>query len=179
MGFLTRLLKTPNDDEDEMQDELRAEETGLLMASSIPREEDADTPPDTGVDAPPDTGADAPPEAAAEMPPEAEDAAPTGEDGAESPAEEEQDEPAQDSAPAEPEAPVEPPPDESPEEPSDDPLAVFRSSQSQRRHTDAFRQDLVEVPLDELLAEARSIRDALRPAAPSGDLIEEAEQEAA
>jgi hypothetical protein len=171
MGLLRRFMKTPNDEEDEMQDELQAEESGLLMASSVPREEDADTPPNTEVDASL--------EAAAEMPPEAEDVAPTEEGEAESPADEEQAEPAQDAAPAEPEAQIEPPPSEPPEDSSDDPLAVFKSTFGQRQHAETIQQDLVEVPVDELLAEARSILDALRPAAPGGALIEEAERKAA
>ncbi len=171
MGLLRRFMKTPNDDEDEMVDELQAEESGLLMPSSTPREEDAETPPDTGVDASP--------EAAAETPPEAEDVAPTEEGEAESPADEEQAEPAHDAAPAEPEAQIEPPPSEPPEDSSDDPLALFRSAHGGRQHAEAIRQDLSDVPLDELLAEARSIRDALSPAAAAGPLVEEAERRAA
>jgi len=45
MGFLRRLLKTPDEDEDEGQDEFAAEENGLLMVPSLPgdREEPATT----------------------------------------------------------------------------------------------------------------------------------------
>jgi hypothetical protein len=39
MGFLRRLLKTPDEDEDEGQDEFAAEENGLLMVPSLPRDE--------------------------------------------------------------------------------------------------------------------------------------------
>jgi hypothetical protein len=39
MGFLTRLLKTPDEDQEEGPDELDAEEKGLLMVPSLPVEE--------------------------------------------------------------------------------------------------------------------------------------------
>lgn len=41
MGFLGRLLKTPDEDEDEAQDEFAAEENGLLMVPSLPGDQEA------------------------------------------------------------------------------------------------------------------------------------------
>ena len=173
MGLLSRILKTPDPDADEVQDEFQAEESGLLMASSPPAEEAAD--------APPEPGADTASEAAAEMPPEAESEAPTAEGGAESPSQEEGEpsEAAEDAAVAEPEAQIEPPPSEPEEDSSGDPLAAFRSTAGQHGQAQAIQADLVDVPVEELLGEARSIRDALSAAARGGHLPEEAEQEAA
>lgn len=169
MGLLSRILKTPDDDTDEVQDEFQAEESGLLMASSPAGEEAAGTPPETGLDASP--------EAAAEMPAEAEDVAPTAEGSAENPSQQEEGEPpevANDSEASEPPAESEPP-----EDSADDPLAAFRSTLDQRRHVQGIEDDLVDVPAADLLVEARSILDALAGANQGPQLLGEAEEEAA
>jgi hypothetical protein len=180
MGLLSRVLKTPDDDTDEVQDEFQAEESGLLMASAPASEKEADTPPEAGVDAPP--------EAAAEMPAEAEDVAPTAEGGAESPSQQgdpsqqgegESPEAADNPEASEPPAESQAPPSQPAENSDEDPLAAFRSTLGQHQYTQGIQDDLVEVPMAELLAEARSIRDALAGASQGSQLPGEAEDEAA
>jgi hypothetical protein len=174
MGLLSRILKTPNDDADDAEDEFEAEQNGLLMAS-LPPEEPAEA-------AQPEARADAPSGATADMTPQAEAAAPTAEGEAEGQPGEEEGKPPQatgDAPSSEPEEQAEPPADEAADDSSDDMLAAFKTKFGQRDRAQAIHDDLVDVPMAELLAEARAIRDALRPAGQVGHLIEEAEEEAA
>jgi len=165
MGLLSRVLKTPDDDSDEVQKKLQAEESGLFMASSPAGEEAAD--------ALPEPGADASAEATGEMAAGAE-----GEAQGVSPEEEgEPAEAADDTGSGEPAASESA--EDSADDPADDPLAAFRSTVGQRRHAQAIQDDLVDVPAAELLAEARSILDALGGADQGSHLPGEAEEEAA
>jgi hypothetical protein len=174
MGLLSRILKTPDDDTDEVQDEFQAEESGLLMAASPASKEAAVTPPEAG--------ADASLEVTAETAAEAEGVALTAEGEAQGPSQQEEGESpeaANDPGASEPPSEGEPPPSEPPDGSADDPLAAFRSTVGERRHVQGIQDDLVDVSAAELLAEARSIRDALVGANQGPQLLGEAEEEAA
>ena len=47
MRFLTRLLKTPDEDQEEDQDEFDAEESGLLMVHALPADREGAASPGT------------------------------------------------------------------------------------------------------------------------------------
>lgn len=175
MGLLSRILKTPNDDEDDTEGQFPAEESGLLMASLPPEDEAAAA----QAEAPPDT----PSGATADVTPEPEAAAPTGEDSAEGqpPAgdEEKPPEAAGDEGSSEPREQAEPAAGEPADDSSDDLMEAFKSTLGQRDHTGVLHDDLVDVPMAELLAEARAVRDALMPPGQPDQAAEEAEEEAA
>jgi len=162
MRFLTRLLKTPDADQEEGQDEFHAEENGLLMVPSLPGEGEGT--------APVETRAARPLQAEAPVP-EGGLASQSGQGEAES---------AQDDVARPPEGEGEghltdksPPAETQPEQPvaedaqaeqgsSDDPLALFRvTATKQGGLPSALREGLEDVPAADLLAEARSIRSSL------------------
>jgi len=162
MRFLTRLLKTPDEDQNEEEDEFEAEENGLLMVPSVredrEREALAGTP-----------EADAPqakaPAAEGELanPPSqgtagaAEDEAGqllAGEGGPSDPAEE--------SPPPESETPETVAEEAQTEEASpDDPLNMFRATAKRTFMAPVLKDDLQDVSVAELLAAARSIHNSL------------------
>ena len=156
MGFLTRLLKTPDEDQEEGPDELDAEEKGLLMVPSLPGEErpEPEGEPDArGTDVqgelvgPPAQGADL---VEAATPP-------LLSDGGESP------EPARDSLPIQ-DATNEPASAEAPAEQasSDDAMDMFRADTERKDLLPSGLTDgLVEVSAADLLAEARSLRNSI------------------
>jgi hypothetical protein len=180
MGLLSRVLKTPDDDSDEAQEKLEAEEGGLFMASSSADKEAADAPPEPGADAPPEvTG-----ETAAGAEGEAQGASPeaTGETAAEAEGVAQGASPEEEGKPAEAADDAtsgEPAARESATDSDDDPLAAFRSTAGQRRHAQTLHDDLEDVPAAELLAEARSILDALGGASQGSHVPGEAEEKAA
>jgi hypothetical protein len=163
MGVLSRILKTP--DEDESEDEFQAEESGLLMAASTAKESPTETPPVPELEGQEGWPTEAVAEAAAEGELEAE---PTE-------GEEPSPEAAENAQAEEPEGQSEPSSDE---DSADDPLSAFRSTIGKRDRARALEQDLPDVPAQELLAEARSILGIIA-ARPNVQAPEEAEREAA
>jgi hypothetical protein len=162
MRFLTRLLKTPEEDQDEEQDEFDAEENGLLMTHSLSGDREgaalAGTP-----------EADAPqakvPAAEGEManPPSQGEARPAEDEAGQLLAGE--------GKPADPTEGSPPPQSQAPESvgeeaqteegSSDDPMHMFRASAKRAHMAQALKADLEDVPVADLLAEARSIRNDL------------------
>ena len=162
MRFLTRLLKTPDEDQNEEEDEFEAEETGLLMIGSLPEDKEgaalAGTP-----------EADAPqakvPAAEGELanpPPHGTAGAAEDEAGQLLASEGEPSDPAKESPPPESETP-EPVAEESQTEQAspDDPLNMFRGTAKRTYMSQVLKDDLQDVSVAELLAAARSIRNTL------------------
>jgi hypothetical protein len=163
MGFLTRLLKTPDENqEDEGQDEFNAEESGLLMVPSLPSEEAA--PAETAGADQPAAEAPAPEGELASPPPQANTEAAQGDlpqspaGGAdplsltaESPPAESQ---TQGAMPAEGQADL--------GSPSGDTLDLFRATVLSPTDLPSILKDsLVDVSMADLLAEASSVRNGL------------------
>lgn len=150
MGLLKRLMKTPDEDQDEGQDEFNAEESGLLMAPSLPSEPETQPAEEGAADTPPPT------EAAAEATPDPIAQPSQGEAdplamGDQSPPVQSQEQPA---APADPLAG---------QAPSDDGLSLFRDSAVTGSSLPSIlRDDLEDVSTADLLADARSILSSLR-----------------
>jgi len=162
MRFLTRLLKTPDEDQNEEEDEFEAEENGLLMIRSLPEDKEgaalAGTP-----------EADAPqamvPVAEGEPAnPPSEGAAGAAEDEAGQllASEGEPSDPAKESSPLESETPETVAEEAQTEEVSpDDPLNMFRGTAKRTYMSQVLKDDLQDVSVAELLAAARSIRNTL------------------
>jgi hypothetical protein len=149
MGFLRRLLKTPDEDEDEGRDEFAAEESGLLMVPSIPGEqaepataEGAATEPQVPVAAPvPAEDAPTQPVASGADPLDLADP---------SSAVQGQPEPAPGQGP-QPE-----------QDPSDEAMNLFRAAAVRESSlSSVLKEGIEDVSITDLLAEARSIRDDL------------------
>src|SRR3972149_3994514 len=118
MGLLSRILKTPNDDEAGAEDEFQAEQNGLLMAS-LPPEEEAPA-------AQPEAGAGAPSGAAADTKSQPEAGAPAAESEGEGEPDDEESEPpvaTADAESSEPQEQAEPSAGEPADDSSDDVLA--------------------------------------------------------
>jgi len=168
MRFLTRLLKTPDEDQNEEQDEFDAEKNGLLMIPFLPGDEEGaalgGTP---AADAP---QAEAPvAEGKLANPPSQGEARPTEDEAGQLLAREGDPPDATEESPPPqsetPEAVAEEDPSE--EGSSDDPMHMFRAGAKRTHMAQALKQDLEDVSATDLLAEARSIRNSLlgRPAA--------------
>jgi hypothetical protein len=182
MRFLTKLIKTPEDDQNEDQDEFDAEKKGLLMIPSLPGEQEegaaSTRPPVEAINA----GMPAAEGAASTRPaveainagmPAAEGAAPYPPSQAEGgPAQDEVGQPPVgegESSGATQESPLAQDPSQeiageqtdTEETSPDDPLHMFRATAKRTFMASALKDDLEDVPLAELLAEARSIRDSL------------------
>jgi hypothetical protein len=163
MRFLTRLLKTPDEDQNEEQDEFAAEENGLLMVPSLPGDRER-----ASLAATPEADAAQAKVPAAEgelaIPPSQGEARPAEDEAGQLLADE-----------AEPLGPTEeapPPQAETPEtvaeeaeaeqDSPDDPMNMFRSSAKRAHMAPALKDNLEDVSAVELLAAARSIRDSLQ-----------------
>ena len=169
MRFLNRLLKTPEEEQDETKDEFDAEEKGLLMIPSLPGDKEESPPSATleTVVAEPETVAA---EGTAQGPP-AEGEAATGPDQVAQP-------PASEGEPTS--ASQELPPvegsaaetaaegSETEEGSPDDPMHMFRASAKRTYMAAALTGGLEDVPIADLLAEARSLRAILGGEAASG-----------
>jgi hypothetical protein len=160
MRFLNRLLKTPEEEQDETKDEFDAEEKGLLMIPSLPGDKE-ESPPSATLETVASEPETLVAEGTAQGPP-AEVEAATGPDQiAQPPAGE--GEPAtatQESPPAEdstPEAEAE----GTEEGSSDDPMHMFRASAKRAYMAAALTDGMEDVPIADLLAEARSLRAIL------------------
>ncbi len=162
MRFLTRLLKTPDEDQNEEQDEFGAEENGLLMIPSLPGDAEGATLAGTPeadapqVNVPAVEGEMADPPSQGEARPAEDEAGQllTGEDKSpdqteESPAPESQ---APESVGEEP---------QTEEGSSDDPMHMFRASAKRTFTAPVLKDDLEDLPAVDLLAVARSIRNDL------------------
>jgi len=162
MRFLTRLLKTPDEDENEEQDEFDAEENGLLMMPPLPGDREGAAMAETAE-------ANAPQAKVAAV--EGELASPPSQ-GEVRPAEDEAGQLlAGEGEPADPTQESPPPQSQTPEtvgeEPqteegsSDDPMHMFRGTAKRASMAPTLKQDLEDVSAVELLAAARSIRNSL------------------
>jgi len=162
MRFLTRLLKTPDEDQNEEEDEFDAEENGLLMVPSVREDREgaalAGTP-----------EADAPqakvPAAEGELanpPPQGTAGAAEDEAGQLLTGEGEPSDPPKESPPPESETPETVAEEAQTEEASpDDPLNMFRATAKRTFMSPVLKDDLQDVSVAELLAAARSIRNTL------------------
>ena len=148
MGLLKRLMKTPGEDQDEGQDEFNAEESGLLMAPSLPSEPETQPAEEGSAETPPPAEAGAAPDPIA--PPSQGEADPLAM-GDQSPPVQSQEQPA---------ASVDPLAGQAP---SGDGLSMFRDSAITGSSLPAIlRDDLEDVSMADLLADARSILNGLR-----------------
>ena len=162
MRFLTRLLKTPDEDQEEDQDEFAAEENGLLMVQALSGDKEgtgssgmpeADAP-QTGI--PAAEGQPANPPSQGEVRPVEAESEQLFAGGGESPA------PAEELPPAESETPETVAEEaQTEQESSDDPLSLFRSAAKRIQVSPTLREGLQDVPVAELLATARSVRSSL------------------
>ena len=155
MRFLTRLLKTPEEDQDEEEDEFDAEKNGLLMIPSLPGDKEEAAPSATPEVEVTQAGMLAA-EGTAPSSPAQEEAGP-GEDQVGQPLAGEEESPlAQSLAPETvgEEAQTE-------EGSSDDPMHMFRASAKRAFMAPVLKEDLEDVSAAELLATARSIRNSL------------------
>ena len=152
MRFLTRLLKTPDEDQNEEQDEFDAEENGLLMIPSLPGDREGAALAGT-------SEADAPqtkvPAAEGEL------ASPPSQ-GEARPAEDEPPDATEESPPLQGETPETVAEEAQTEQASpDDPLNMFRGTAKRTHMAPVLKEDLEDVSAVELLAAARSIRNSL------------------
>ena len=162
MRFLTRLLKTPDEDQNEEEDEFDAEENGLLMVPSVREDREgaalAGTP-----------EADAPqakvPAAEGELanpPPQGTAGAAEDEAGQLLTGEGEPSDPTKESPPLESETPETVAEEGQTEQASpDDPLNMFRATAKRTFMSPVLKDDLQDVSVAELLDTARSIRNIL------------------
>lgn len=162
MRFLTRLLKTPEEDQNEEEDEFDAEENGLLIVNSLSRDAEGATPAGTPeADAPQANvlaveGEMADPPSQGEARPAEDEAGQllTGESEPANPTEESS-------------APQSQAPETVGEEPqteegsSDDPMHMFRASAKRTFMAPVLKDDLEDLAAVDLLAVARSIRNDL------------------
>jgi hypothetical protein len=143
MGFLTRLLKTPGDDQEEGQDEFHAEESGLLMVPSLPTDKQETTPADP---APQDEASLTQDEGTQILPVQSQPQELTEEPPA---TQDQASQPTSEKAEAE-------------QDPSSDPLSLFRTTAAKQLClSPALLESVEDVSAADLLAEARSIRDSL------------------
>jgi hypothetical protein len=162
MRFLTRLLKTPDEDHEEDQDEFDAEENGLLMVQALSGDKEGTASPGMPEADAPQTGTPAaegqpanPPSQGEVRPVEAETEQLFAGAG-ESPA------PAEESPPAESETPETVAEEaQTEQESSDDALSLFRGAAKRIQVSPALREGLLDVSASELLATARSVRNSL------------------
>jgi hypothetical protein len=162
MRFLTRLLKTPDQDQEEDQDEFAAEENGLLMVQALPDGKErigfAGTPeadaPQTGV--PAAEGEPANPPSQGEVNPAEAEAEPLFAAAGEPPG------PAEESPPPESQTPETVAEEaQTEQESSDDPLSLFKDAAKRTYMSPVLKEDLQDVSAAELLATARSVRNSV------------------
>ena len=148
MGLLKRLMKTPDEDQDEGQDEFNAEESGLLMTPSLPSEAEAQPAEEGPADTPPPAEAGAAPDPIAQP----------SQGGADPLAIGDQSPPVQ--SPEQPAAPADPLEGQAS---SDEGLSMFRDSAiTASSLPSTLREALEDVSMADLLADARSILSSLR-----------------
>lgn len=156
MQFLKRLMKNPDEDRDEAEDEFAAEESGLLMETSLPGRTEqvsspeaspasvtedalttaqAETPDPAGTEAQATASEATHPPVAEGGPPELDDQSPKASGEEQSTTEE--------------------------ETAADDPMALFKAAGAHRSHLESIKDELEDISVAELLAEARSIRSSL------------------
>jgi hypothetical protein len=162
MRFLTRLLKTPDEDQNEEQDEFDAEENGLLMIPSLPADKegaalagtpDADAP---QAEVPVVEGELANPPSQGEARPAEDEAGELLAGGGEPP------DPTEESPPPQSETVENVAEDGQTEQASpDDPMSMFRGTAKRTLMAPVLKEDLEDVSAVELLAAARSIRNTL------------------
>jgi hypothetical protein len=162
MRFLNRLLKTPDEEQDETKDEFDAEEKGLLMIPSLPGDKEEAPPPATMETVAGETGTLAAQAAAPGPPAEAEAAAgpdevaqPPASEG-EPPTATEESQPVEGSAPE-----TEGEEAEEGEGSPDDPMHMFRASAKRTHMAAALKDDLGDVSIADLLADAQAVRNLL------------------
>ena len=160
MQFLKRLMKNPDEDRDEAEDEFAAEESGLLMETSLPGRTEqvsspeaspasvtedalttaqAETPDPAGTEAQATASEATHPPVAEGGPPELDDQSPKASGEEQSTAEEET----------------------AGETSADDPMALFKAAGTHRSYLESIKDELEDISVAELLAEARSIRSSL------------------
>jgi hypothetical protein len=162
MRFLTRLLKTPDEDQNEEEDEFDAEKSGLLMVPSLPGDREGGAL--AGI-----PNADAP---QAKAPAAEGELASLPSQGEAIPADDEAEQLlASEGGPPDP-APGSPPPEsetpetgaeeaETEEASPDDPLSMFRAAAKRTHMAPVLKEDLEDMSAAELLAMARSIRNSV------------------
>ena len=156
MRFLNRLLKTPEEEQDETQDEFDAEEKGLLMIPSLPGGKDQAPPSamlETVVAEPETLAAEGTAPGEAATGPDQVGQPPAGEGGPPSAT--------QESPPAEDSTPETAGEGTETEASPDDPMHMFRASAKRTYMAAALTDGLEDVSIAELLAEARSLRAIL------------------
>jgi hypothetical protein len=162
MRFLTRLLKTPEEDQNEDQDEFAAEENGLLMVPSLPGDREgaalAGTPEADAAQA-------KVPAVEGEMadPPSQEEARLAGDEAVQPLAGEgEAPDQTEESPPPESQAPESGGEEAQTEETSpDDPMNMFRGTAKRTYMAPVLKENLEELSAADLLAVARSLRNDL------------------
>jgi hypothetical protein len=168
MRFLTRIMKTPVEDQDEGQDEFEAEKNGLLMVPSLPGQE-GETVEAPQAESDPAAAPAAEEELASALP---QDQSTPTEDVEAQPSSSEEDPLDMAEAPAPAESEVQQtaaPAEQAEQDPSNDTLDLFRAAATRDSHlSPALAEDLKDVSAADLLAEARSIRDTLLSAQASG-----------
>jgi hypothetical protein len=162
MRFLTRLLKTPDEDQNEEQDEFAAEENGLLMIHSLPGDREAAAIAETAEANAPQANV---PAAEGELanPPSRGEVKPTEEEAGQPLAGEgEPADPVEESPPPQSQAPETVGQEAQTQQASpDDPLNMFRGTAKRTYMVPVLKEDLEDVPAVDLLAVARSIRNSL------------------
>jgi hypothetical protein len=152
MRFLTRLLKTPDEDQNEEQDEFDAEKNGLLMIPSLSGDREGTTLGGT-------SEADA---LQAKVPAAEGELASPPSQGEARPAEDEPPDATEESPPLQSQTPETVAEEAQTEEGSpDDPLNMFRATAKRTHMAPVLKEDLEDVSAVELLAAARSIRNSL------------------
>jgi hypothetical protein len=162
MRFLTRLLKTPDEDQNEEQDEFDAEENGLLMMPSLPGDREGAAMAETAeANAPQAKVAAAEGELAS--PPSQGEARPAeAEAGQLLAGEGEPADPTQESPPPQSQTPETVAEEAQAEQGSpDDPMNMFRGTAKRTHMAPVLKEDLTDLSAVDLLAVARSIRNSL------------------
>jgi hypothetical protein len=162
MRFLTRLLKTPDQDQEEDQDEFAAEENGLLMVQALPADREGAASPGTPEAGAPQTGAPvaegepANPPSQGEVRPAEAEAEPLFAIAGEPPG------PAEESPPPESQTPESVAEEaQTEQESSDDPMSLFKGAAKRTYMSPVLKEDLQDVSAAELLATARSVRNSV------------------
>jgi len=162
MRFLTRLLKTPEEDQNEEQDEFDAEENGLLMIPSLPTDREEAAPAGTPeadarqAEVPAAEGELANPPFQGEARPAENEAGELLAGGGEPPDLTEESPPPQSQT-----AETVPEEAQTEEASPDDPMSMFRGTAKRTHMAPVLKEDLGDVSAVELLAAARSIRNSL------------------
>jgi len=162
MRFLTRLLKTPDEDQNEEEDEFEAEENGLLMIRSLPEDKDGAALVGTPEADVPEAKVSAAEGELSNPPLQGTAGAAEDEAGQLLTGEGEPSDPTKESPPPESETPETAAEESQTEQASpDDPLNMFRGTAKRTYMSQVLKDDLQDVSVAELLAAARSIRNTL------------------